>query len=104
MKDDIFFFVYLAVVSFFSGVIGTIHRAEHKVKDNLTGKVLLILFGGISSVFIGYVVFEISFFYFENQRLCVAISAFCAWSGTKVLLELQNRLLDFVQNYKKGEL
>lgn len=101
--DDLLFLTYLAVVSFFAGIIGLINRAEHKNKGTLMGKFLFLSFGGVSSVFIGFVVFEISFYFFNSQRLCVAISAFCAWMGTKVLLEMQTRALEFIRNYKKGE-
>jgi hypothetical protein len=62
---------------------------------------LFIGFGGVSSVLIGFIAYEISFYNFDNQRLCLAISAFCAWMGTRLLLEAQTRALDFIKNYKK---
>lgn len=99
--DDFVFLVYLSVVSFIAGVIGLINRAEHKQKESLTQKIMFLVFGGVSSVLIGFVVFEVAFFYFENQRLGVAISAFCSWMGTRLLLELHNRVLEFIQNYKR---
>lgn len=101
--DDLLFLAWLAFVSFFAGIIGLVNRAEQKNKETLIGKILFLFFGGISSVFVGFVAFEISFYLFNSQRLCVAISAFCAWMGTKVLLEMQIRALEFIRNYKKGE-
>ncbi|MGE4382267.1 MAG: phage holin family protein [Arcobacter sp.] len=99
--DDLLFLAWLAVVSFFAGIIGIVNRAEHKNKETLFGKILFLVFGGITSMFIGYVSFEFSFYFIESQRFCVAISALCAWMGTKVLLEMQTRALEFIRNYKK---
>ncbi|RBQ28413.1 phage holin family protein [Aliarcobacter vitoriensis] len=99
--DDFLFMLYLAVISFLAGVIGLINRAEHKSKERLKDRFLFLWSGGISSVFIGFVAYEICFYFTENQRFCVAVSAFCAWIGTKLLLEAQTRALDFIQNYKK---
>lgn len=101
--DDLLFLGWLATVSFFAGIIGLINRAEHKNKETLVGKTLFLIFGGVSSVFVGFVAFEISFYYLGSQRLCVAISAFCAWMGTRLLLEVQIRALEFIRNYKKGD-
>ena len=95
--DDLIFTSILAIISFIAGIIGLINRAEHKTKD----KLLFLGFGGVSSVLIGFIAYEISFYNFDNQRLCLAISAFCAWMGTRLLLEAQTRALDFIKNYKK---
>lgn len=99
--DDLIFMIILVVISFFAGIIGLINRAEHKSKDSLKSRLLFLWFGGVSSVFIGFVAYEISFYIYESQRLCLAISAFCAWMGTRLLLEAQTRALEFIQNYKK---
>ena len=99
--DDLLFMCILSVTSFVAGVIGLINRAEHKTKERLKDKLLFIGFGGVSSVLIGFIAYEISFYNFDNQRLCLAISAFCAWMGTRLLLEAQTRALDFIKNYKK---
>lgn len=103
MRDDILLYLWLIILSFISGIIGIINRHEFRKKGSLKDRLYLIICGGISSIFIGYVTFEITFFYFNSQRLSIAISAFCAWSGTKVLLELEDRLLDFIQNYKRED-
>ena len=99
--DDYIFTIVLATISFLSGVIGLVNRAEHRNKETFTSKALFLIFGGVSSVFVGFISFEISFFYLQNLRVCVAISAFCAWMGTRILIEVQDRVLEFVRNYKK---
>ena len=99
--DDLTFASMLATISFIAGIIGLINRAEHKTKERLKDKLLFIGFGGVSSVLIGFITYEVSFYILENQRLCLAISAFCAWMGTRLLLEAQTRALDFIKNYKK---
>ena len=101
--DDLIFTSILAIISFIAGIIGLINRAEHKTKERLKDKLLFIGFGGVSSVLIGFITYEISFYFVENQRLCLAISAFCAWIGTRLLLEAQSRALHFIQNYKKED-
>ena len=101
--DDLIFTFILAVISFVAGIIGLINRAEHTQKEKLKDKLLFLCFGGVSSVLIGFITYEISFYILENQRLCLAISAFCAWIGTRLLLEAQSRALDFIQNYKKAK-
>ena len=99
--DDLFFASILAIISFIAGIIGLINRAEHKTKERLKDKLLFIGVGGASSVLIGFITYEVSFYILENQRLCLAISAFCAWMDTRLLLEAQTRALDFIKNYKK---
>jgi len=99
--DDFIFTAILAVISFIAGVIGLINRAEHKTKEGLKDKSLFLFFGGISSILIGFIAYEISFYFYNNQRFSLAISAFCAWLGTRLLLEAQTRALDFIKNYKK---
>lgn len=99
--DDYIFTIVLACISFIAGIIGLINRSEHKNKERVKDRILFLWFGGVSSVFIGFIAYEISFYLWENQRLCLAISAFCAWMGTRLLLEAQARALDFIKNYKK---
>ncbi len=101
--DDFIFTVILAIISFIAGIIGLINRSEHKTKERLKDRLLFLWFGGVSSVLIGFIAYEISFYLLENQRLCLAISAFCAWMGTRLLLEAQTRALYFIQNYKKDK-
>ena len=101
--DDLIFTSILAIISFIAGIIGLINRAEHKTKERLKDKLLFIGFGGVSSVLIGFITYEISFYFLQNQRVCLAISAFCAWMGTRLLLEAQSRALHFIQNYKKED-
>ena len=99
--DDFIFTAILAVISFIAGIIGLINRAEHINKEKLKDKIIFLWFGGVSSVLIGLIAYEISFYFLQNQRVCLAISAFCAWMGTRLLLEAQTRALDFIKNYKK---
>ena len=74
--DDLIFTSILAIISFIAGIIGLINRAEHKTKERLKDKLLFIGFGGVSSILIGFIAYEISFYSFDNQRLCLAISAY----------------------------
>ena len=67
--DDLNFASILAIISFIAGIIGLINRAEHKTKERLKDKLLFIGFGGVSSVLIGFITYEISFYFVENQRL-----------------------------------
>jgi len=99
--DDLLFMFYLALISFVAGVIGLINRAEHTNKESLKQKIIFLCFGGVSSIFIGFVTFEISFYFLANQRLCVAITALASWMGTRLLLQVQNRALDFIDNFKR---
>ena len=72
-------------------------------KEKLKDKIIFLWFGGVSSVLIGLIAYEISFYFLQNQRVCLAISAFCAWIGTRLLLEAQSRALHFIQNFKKED-
>lgn len=101
--DDLLFMCILSVISFVAGVIGLINRHEHINKEKLKDKIIFLWFGGVSSVLIGLIAYEISFYFLQNQRVCLAISAFCAWIGTRLLLEAQSRALHFIQNYKKED-
>lgn len=99
--DDILFWLYLIFISFVSGVMGTIHREEHKEKETLIAKFFLLTFGGATGVLAGYLAGELVFYFTENTRISLASSAFTAWVGAKILIEAQNRILEFIQNYKK---
>lgn len=103
MINEVWFWIYVSVLGFFAGVIGVFHRGEHQKKETLKGKAFLLWFGGITGVFVAYVTGEFAFFITENQRISIAVSAATAWMGAKVLLEFQDRLLEFIRNYKKEE-
>ncbi|EFU69126.1 conserved hypothetical protein [Aliarcobacter butzleri JV22] len=99
--NDFIFWIYMAVISFFAGILGMLHREEHKSKDNIKGKFFLLFFGGISGVLVGYIAGEACFYWTQSARFSLAFSAFTAWIGAAVLLASQKRLLEFIQNYKK---
>ena len=67
--DDLIFASILAIISFIAGIIGLINRAEHKTKERLKDKLLFIGFGGVSSVLIGFITYEISFYFLRTEAL-----------------------------------
>lgn len=103
MLSEVWFWIYVSILGFFAGVIGTVHRQEHRDKNSLKARAFVLWFGGVTGMLIAYVVGEISFYFSGNQRVSIALSVATAWVGAKVLLELQNRILDFIGNYKKGD-
>ncbi|CUU74380.1 phage holin family protein [Campylobacter hyointestinalis] len=55
-----------------------------------------LLLGIATSVFAGYVGYEIANFIFANEKLSLAISCICAWAGTDGLLAVEQKAIDIL--------
>lgn len=75
-------------VFLFSLVVGVISFFKKQEKDTHFSFRSFILGVGCSMV-VGYMCFEVAFFYFEKEKLAVAIAGLGAWMGTDALLELE---------------
>lgn len=94
-------YFYLLLLGMVGGVLGIIHN--NKLADCKTTPCIFatVILGCVSSVFVGYISFEICAYYSNSERLSLAIASICAWIGTDVLLIIKTNLLELIK--AKGE-
>ena len=78
--------IYIVIVACFVAVTKTANASARSIKDYFKSS--------LESVFVAYVTFEISFYYLDNFRLCLALAAIGAWFGTATLEDLKELLID----------
>lgn len=99
MPDEIKQMLWLFVVSFIGGFIGFATKTHKTLVNKKIYQKLYILFISIlSSMFIAYITFEIIMIGVESQRLAIAIAGFAAYSGTDLLIIMQERLIEKIKN------
>lgn len=97
IPSELRYFAWLIVVAIIGGLVGfaTRTKPQNKTKKQI---IYIILFTIISSMFIAYITFEIMVALIDNQRLAIAIAGFAAYSGTDLLIELQNQFVNKIKD------
>lgn len=80
---------YLVMIGVVGSCVGFIKSGGSGIKPMLTR-----IFDGCFSA---YVVFEMSFYAFENTRLSLAICAVAAFAGSDVLVTVRDLIIDILR-------
>ncbi|ANE33753.1 phage holin family protein [Campylobacter hyointestinalis] len=95
--DRVGVYVYVIALGFIGGVLSLFSKKKlnecEKRKFCFFGTFLL---GVATSIFAGYIGFEIANFIFENEKISLAISCICAWAGTDGLLSLETSAIELL--------
>lgn len=103
MKDflDIFgMWLWLIFVSIIGGLLGLISRND---LTNLpfSKKLKALFLGVVTSMFVAYIVYELSLYIFNKEALSVAIAGLAAYMGTNALVALENALIAYIEKRVK---
>lgn len=95
LPEDIRQLVWLFLVSFFGGLVGFVTKNSKTLEGkSWKQKTWLLIVSMMSSMFIAYITYEVLLLGIEKQGVAVAISGFCAYMGTDILIILQERLVE----------
>jgi hypothetical protein len=93
MSDEIKY-MWLAVVAFVGGLIGYCRKqAEKDAEKSPTGKLGSLSLSIVTSMFIAYIVYEISVTFIEHNNVCVALAGLASFAGTDALVAGEKMLL-----------
>lgn len=99
IPEEIKQILWLIIVSFIGGLIGFATKAHKTLKEKkLYQKIYLLFISILSSMFIAYITFELIMTSINNQRLAIALAGFAAYSGTDLLIIVQERLIEKIKN------
>lgn len=99
IPEEIKQLIWLAFVSFIGGFVGFTTRANKALKEKkLYQKIYILFMSIISSMFIAYITFEVILTSINNQRLAIALAGFAAYSGTDLLIVLQEHIIEKIKN------
>jgi hypothetical protein len=96
------FYAWLAIIAFTGAVVSL------ATKNNFSGmskkeKSAKIAAGILASMFVAYIIFEITLYFVGNERLAVACAGIASYMGTDALVALGNVLLTLITKGKKSE-
>ncbi|OCR99007.1 hypothetical protein A9K75_08850 [Campylobacter fetus subsp. testudinum] len=92
---------------FIIGVIGGILSVLQKKKlDRCSGSKKCIFLGLIldttTALFVGYIGFEIAFYFLGKQGISVGLAGLSAWAGTDAIVAWEKKLIALLTNNKFG--
>lgn len=99
IPEEIKQILWLIIVSFIGGLIGFATKTHKTLKDKkLYQKIYILFISILSSMFIAYITFELIMTSINNQRLAIALAGFAAYSGTDLLIIIQERLIEKIKS------
>lgn len=98
IPSEIWQWVWLFFVSFIGGIVGFFTKISPKLKDRpFKEKFRALCLGILNSMFIAYISYEFFISIIDRQGLAVALSGMAAFTGTDMLIILQNKLIDLIK-------
>ncbi len=98
LSSEIWQWVWLFFVSFAGGVIGFITKISPTLKGRpFRAKIAALCMGMINSMFIAYISYEILLSIIDRQGLAVALSGMAAFTGTDLLIIMQNKIIELLK-------
>lgn len=89
-------------VFIFSLVVGVLSFFKKRSSATTPFRIGVFILGVTCSMAVGYMTFEIAYYYFEKERIAVAIAGLGAWMGTDALLSFEGAFKEIVKNKSKG--
>ncbi|WP_041963454.1 phage holin family protein [Sulfurospirillum cavolei] len=86
-NEKLTFWAWFVFVAFIGAILGYFTKNKEPVSKVERLKGLAI--GVTTSMFAAYVMFQIAFFYFQNENVSVAIAGVAAWMGADAFLTLE---------------
>lgn len=98
ISQEVWQWIWFFIVAFSGGIVGFITKISPTLKGKSFRRKFIALFMGmINSMFIAYITYEILLSLLHNPNLSVALSGMAAFTGTDLLLVVQNRLIDLIK-------
>ena len=98
--NEIGLWLWLMAVSLIGGVLGFMNRNDLDGKD-AGEKIRALVLGVTTSMFVAYLVYELSLFMLNKESLSVAIAGLAAYIGTNALVALESAFIDWIGKIKR---
>jgi hypothetical protein len=95
--EKIFMWFWLICISIVGAIIALLTKVDFNELSKKE-KVKKIVAGVLASVFVAYIVFEMTLYFIGSERLAVACAGIASYMGTDALVALGNALLTLVRN------
>ena len=81
-------------------VVGFITKISPTLKGrSFRAKFLALCMGMVNSMFIAYISYEILMSIIDKQGLAVALAGMAAFTGTDLLIIMQNKIIELIKHY-----
>ncbi|MBR8461459.1 hypothetical protein KDE12_01155 [Campylobacter sp. faydin G-105] len=90
VKDSLGVYLWVAGI----GLIGALLNVGARANKSTGRKIIDLIIGSLSSMFLGWIVYEVVFFIYNKEKLALAACGFFAWKGTEWVNVLIDKLID----------
>lgn len=103
MPGEIWKWIWFLIVAFTGGVVGFITKISPTLKGRpFKAKWKALCMGMINSMFIAYITYEILMSIINKQGLSVALAGMAAFTGTDLLIVMQNKIIELIKRKIDG--
>lgn len=96
--NELIKYAWMAFVAFLGGTVGFITKISPTLKGHdLKQKLTAYGMGLITSMFVAYVVYEVSLYLTSSERLAIALAGLASFAGTDLLVICQQKLIETVK-------
>lgn len=98
-NEKLKFWMWFFSVVIIGGILG--YRHNHPIQAATKRERLSnLFFGVVTSMFVGYIVFQLAFYYLGNDNVAVSLAGLAAWMGTNALIALESVIVMFISKKK----
>lgn len=98
IPSEIWQWIWLFLVSFVGGVVGFFTKISPKLRGRpFRDKFRALCLGILNSMFIAYISYELFISILDRQGLAVALSGMAAFTGTDLLILLQDKVIEVIK-------
>lgn len=90
-------YAWLAAVAFIGAVTGYLTKARGLYGAARKERFKLFILGVTTSMFISYITYELSLYFFHANGLSVALAGLASFTGTDFAVVLEKGFLDFIE-------
>lgn len=95
--DEILKYIWLGIVAFAGAVTGYFTKSRNIKDKPAEEKIKLFILGVTTSMFISYITYELSLYFFHANGISVALAGLASFTGTDFAVAMEKGLLDLIQ-------
>ncbi|EOG7059328.1 phage holin family protein [Campylobacter fetus] len=103
LSDNLGVYKYVFIIGIIGGVLSVLQK---KKLERCAGSKKCIFLGLVldttTALFVGYIGFEIAFYFLEKQGISVGLAGLSAWAGTDAIVAWEKKLIALLTNNKFG--
>ncbi|MDR2100105.1 MAG: phage holin family protein [Campylobacteraceae bacterium] len=97
--EKIYLWLWLVIVALLGAIVGLSTKANFNGLDKKT-KSKKIAAGTLASVFVAYITFEMTYYFFSTERFSIACAGIASYLGTDALVVLGNIFISLMTKGK----